>query len=80
MKMKSIKESKKSMTNEEYRLFIKRLLKINEKEGSLPESIDIDGVTVYKKEYIETIEQVNKFVLENGRQPQTVTIKRKSQH
>ncbi|MBO7719771.1 MAG: pseudomurein-binding protein [Methanosphaera sp.] len=65
---------KKELTEKEYSHFIKKILAINEKEGHLPEYIEYDDCRIYKIEYIETIENVNKFILENGRHPETVNI------
>jgi len=63
---------KKELTEKEYTQFIKQLLEINKKEGHLPEYIDYKDSKIYKVEYIETIENVNKFILENGRHPETI--------
>ena len=57
-------------------IVIKNLLfgGINEKQKSMPSYVMIDDVKIYKNEYIEAIENVNKFILENGRHPETITI------
>lgn len=65
---------KKELTEKEYSQFIKNILEINETEGHLPEYIEYDDCKIFKIEYIETIENVNKFILENGRHPETVNI------
>lgn len=65
---------KKEMSKKEYEEFIKNILDINQKEGKLPEYIEFDGKKIFKIEYINTIENVNKFILENGRHPETATI------
>lgn len=74
IKMKIKKEVKKELTKEEYRDFIKKVISINEKQKSMPSYVMIDDVKIYKNEYIEAIENVNKFILENGRHPETITI------
>ncbi len=65
---------KKEMSKKEYEEFIKNILEINQKEGKLPDYIEFDGKKIFKIEYINTIENVNKFILENGRHPETATI------
>lgn len=67
---------KKEMTKKEYKKFIRNLLEINKNDGQLPEYVEYDGNKIFKIEYIETIENVNKFVIENGRHPETITIYR----
>ena len=74
IKMKIKKEVKKELTKEEYSDFIKKVISINEKQISMPSYVMIDDVKIYKNEYIEAIENVNKFILENGRHPETITI------
>lgn len=64
---------KKEISMQEYEKFIDNILNINSKNGELPEYITCGDTKIYKTEYIETIESVNKFVLENGRYPQKVT-------
>ncbi|RAP51339.1 MAG: hypothetical protein BZ133_03250 [Methanosphaera sp. SHI613] len=65
---------KKELTKKEYTQFIQRIIDINEKEGHMPEYIEYDDSKIFKVEYIETIENVNKFILENGRHPETINI------
>jgi predicted HTH transcriptional regulator len=65
---------KKELTKKEYTQFIQRIIAINEKEGHMPEYIEYDDSKIFKVEYIETIENVNKFILENGRHPETINI------
>jgi len=65
---------KKEMNKKEYEKFIKYILDINQKDGKLPKYVEFDGKKIYKNEYINTIENVNKFILENGRHPETATI------
>lgn len=74
IKMKIKKEVKKELTKEEYSDFIKKVISINEKQKSMPSYVMIDDVKIYKNEYIEAIENVNKFILENGRHPETIII------
>ncbi|MDO5825064.1 MAG: hypothetical protein BZ137_03750 [Methanosphaera sp. rholeuAM130] len=65
---------KKELTEKEYTQFIKQIIDINNKEGHLPEYIEYEGSKIFKIEFIETIENVNKFILENGRYPEKISI------
>lgn len=75
--MKYKKEIKKELTKNEYSKFIKKVLNYNQDNGKLAEFIKIGDIKVYKNEYIETIENVNKFILQNGREPEKITIYQK---
>lgn len=72
--MKIKKKVKKELNKKEYAQFIKKVISINKKQKSMPEYVIVDDVKIYKNEYIEAIENVNKFILENGRHPETVVI------
>lgn len=65
---------KKEMTKKEYKKFIRNILDINQRDGKLPEYVEYDGKKIFKIEYINTIENVNKFILENGRHPENIKI------
>lgn len=65
---------KKEMRKKEYKQFVRKLIDINTKKGKLPKYIEYDGIKIYKIEYIDTIEYVNKFILENSRHPETILI------
>lgn len=67
---------KEKLTKKEYQEFINDLLESNKKEGQLPPYIEFKDSKIFKVEYIETIENVNKFILENGRHPETINIYR----
>ncbi|MCD7781947.1 MAG: hypothetical protein LUG89_04575 [Methanosphaera sp.] len=62
------------LTKKQYMDFIQRILKYNKRHSHLPSEIDFDGVSVYKNEYIEAVENVNKFILENSRYPEKIVI------
>ncbi|OED30039.1 pseudomurein-binding repeat-containing protein [Methanosphaera sp. WGK6] len=72
--MKIKKKIKKELSKKEYQSFIKEVIDYNTKKGNMPPHIIVDDTKIYKNEYIEAIENVNKFILENGRQPETVSI------
>ena len=67
-------EVKIELTQTEYSKFIKNLLDENKRNKKLPDKITFNECTVYKHEYIETIERVNKYVLKNSRYPQHIPI------
>lgn len=58
----------------EYGEFIKLLLYENKRNKVLPDKITFNECIIYKYEYIETIERVNKYVLKNNRYPQHIPI------
>ncbi|MDO5852184.1 MAG: hypothetical protein Q4Q23_06825 [Methanobacteriaceae archaeon] len=75
----TIRKNKITITKQEYRKFIEQILTQNKQNKKLPEEIKIKSCIIYKNEYLETIDKVNKFILLNGRPPETITIKEKRQ-
>lgn len=63
-----------SLTPEQYRQMVKKVIDFKRLNGKLPESMVIDGCRITKKDYIDMIERVNKFYLEMGRNPGSVQI------
>lgn len=78
--MKIKKKVKKELSKTEYTKFIKEVIETNKKQGKMPSYLIIDDTKIYKNEYIEAIENSNKFVLENGRHPEKVTFYYKHRH
>lgn len=78
--MKYERKVKKELNKSEYSKFIKEIINYNQDHGELAQYILIDDTKVFKNEYVEAIESVNKFILENGREPETITIYEKHHH
>ncbi len=62
------------LTLKQYRQMVEQVLEYKKLNGEMPHYIIIDGFKIFKKEYTDMIERVNKFVLEMGRNPRTVDI------
>jgi hypothetical protein len=58
----------------QYREMVSYILNYKKTNGKMPEYVMINGYKISKKEYIDMIERVNKFILEMGRNPRTVDI------
>ncbi len=78
--MKYKREIRKELSKTEYSQFIKKVIKYNQNHGELAPYIMLDNTKIYKNEYIEAIESVNKFILENGREPEKTIIYAKKHH
>lgn len=78
--MKIKRKIKIELDQKEYRSFIKKIMEENQKKRKMPKYVEYNDIKIYKDEYIETIENVNKFILENGRQPVRITFYYKERH
>ncbi len=58
----------------QYREMVSFILDYKKMHGKMPEHVTVKGYKISKKEYIDMIERVNKFILEMGRNPRTVDI------
>jgi len=58
----------------QYREMVDYILDYKKLNGKMPEYVMVKGYKISKKEYIDMIERVNKFILEIGRNPRTVDI------
>ncbi len=63
-----------SLTLEQYRRMVDKVLEFKRLNGDLPKYAVVDGCRIGKREYIDMIERVNKFFLQMGRNPGTVDI------
>lgn len=63
-----------SLTLEQYRKMVDKVLEFKRLNGDLPEFAVVDGCRIERREYIDMIERVNKFFLEMGRNPGSVDI------
>ena len=59
----------------EYRKMVSDIIKYKNLNGKMPDFITVRGYKIPKKDYIDMIERVNKFILEMRRHPRTVDIK-----
>jgi hypothetical protein len=53
---------------------VNEILEYKKLNGQMPEYIIIEEYKILKKDYIDMMERVNKFILEMGRNPRTVDI------
>lgn len=58
----------------QYREMVSYILDYKKVHGKMPEYVMVKECKISKKEYIDMIERVNKFILEMGRNPRTVDI------
>lgn len=59
----------------QYRCMVEEILEYKKLNGKMPDYVIVEGFKIQKKDYIDMIERVNKFILEMGRNPRTVDIK-----
>lgn len=62
------------LTLKQYRKMVHEILEYKKLRGQMPEYIIVEGYKILKKDYIDMMERVNKFILEMGRNPRTVDI------
>lgn len=58
----------------QYREMVNYILDYKKSNGKMPEYVIVKGYKIPKKNYIDMMERVNKFILEMGRNPRTVDI------
>jgi hypothetical protein len=58
----------------QYRQMVNYILDYKKLNGKMPEYVMVENYKISKKEYIDMMERVNKFILEMGRNPRTVDI------
>jgi hypothetical protein len=63
-----------SLTPQQYRQMVKKIIEFKEINGKLPEYTTVEGCRIERKEFINMIERVNKFFLEMGRTPESIQI------
>ena len=74
LKKLNVVDAMESLTLEQYRRMVDKVLEFKRLNGDLPKYAVVDGCRIEKREYIDMIERVNKFFLEMGRNPGTVDI------
>ncbi|MGB9937206.1 MAG: pseudomurein-binding repeat-containing protein [Methanobacterium sp.] len=62
----------------QYRLMVEEIIEYKKQHGKMPPYILIEGFRISKKDYVDMMERVNKFILEMGRNPRTIDIKSSS--
>jgi hypothetical protein len=62
------------LTLEQYRRMVEKVIEHKRLNGEMPDFAVIDGFRIGKRDYIDMIERVNKFLLEMGRNPGSVDI------
>ena len=63
-----------SLTLEQYRRMVDKVLEFKRLNGDLPAYAVVEGCRIDKREYIDMIERVNTFFLQMGRNPESVDI------
>ncbi len=58
----------------QYREMVNYIIDYKKLNGKMPDYVMVEGFKISKKEYIDMMERVNKFILEMGRNPRTVDI------
>ena len=59
----------------QYKKMVEKILEYRKLNSRMPDFIEVEGFKISKKEYIDMMDRVNKFILEMGRNPRTVDIK-----
>jgi hypothetical protein len=59
----------------QYKKMVEEILEYRKLNNKMPDSIEVEGFKISKREYIDMMDRVNKFILEMGRNPRTVDIK-----
>jgi len=60
------------LTLEEYREMVEEIMDIKNTTGEMPEYAQVSNIKIYRGDYCNMIERVNKFILEMGRNPRSV--------
>lgn len=69
----------KRLSLDEYREMVDKIISYRNSNNEMPSKIVVSDMEIYKEEYIDMLERVNKFILEIGRSPRSVSIKKDSQ-
>ena len=63
------------LTIKQYKKMVEEILEYRKLNDKMPDYVEVEGFEISKKEYIDMLDRVNKFILEMGRNPKTVDIK-----
>jgi hypothetical protein len=58
----------------QYRKMVEEIIEYKNMNGKMPDYIIVEGFEICKKDYVDMMERVNKFILEMRRNPRTVDI------
>ncbi|KAF5055726.1 pseudomurein-binding repeat-containing protein [Methanobacterium aggregans] len=62
------------LTLKQYRRMVDEVIEFRNLNGKMPKYAVVDGCKISRKDYLNMIETVNKFLLETGRNPGIVKI------
>lgn len=60
----------------EYREMVDKIITYRNSNNKMPAKVVVSDIEIYKDEYMDMLERVNKFILESGRSPRSVSIKK----
>jgi hypothetical protein len=62
------------LTLKQYRKMVEKVIEFKKLNGEMPAYTIVNGCKIDKREYVDMIETVNKFLLQMGRNPEVVEI------
>ncbi|MDR2873283.1 MAG: pseudomurein-binding protein [Methanobrevibacter sp.] len=62
----------KCLTLNEYREMVNSIIDFKNENGEMPEYAQVNNKKIHHDDYCKMIERVNKFILEMGRNPESV--------
>lgn len=65
----------KRLNLDEYREMVDKIINYRNSNNEMPSKVVVSNIEIYKEEYMDMLERVNKFILESGRSPRSVSIK-----
>lgn len=66
----------KRLSLDEYREMVDKIISYRNSNKEMPSKIVVSNIEIKKEEYLDMLERVNKFILEIGRSPRSVSIKK----
>lgn len=65
----------KRLNLNEYREMVDKIITYKNSNNKMPPKVVVSNIEIHKEEYMDMLERVNKFILEVGRSPRSVSIK-----
>ena len=65
----------KRLSLDEYREMVDKIVNYRNANNKMPSKVVISNIEIYKEEYTDMLERVNKFILESGRSPRSIRVK-----